>query len=235
MMMVAGEKLPMNSNVKAAAAGAVRCPRCDSGNTKFCYYNNYSLSQPRHFCRACKRYWTRGGALRNVPVGGRCHRRNNKHTTAATTKKSPFPPLPSSPSSRLPPLRHQDPNNSSVFAGLHTLDAPSLPFIDAAGGFNLPLLPPSAANLADGSCLPPSSLLFCGMKEDYHHAVFPFDEMPTRDMNIVFTKGLTAEAQSNNDVNNDWQMISPQENLATIFCDTDAFAGGWPESCCSGL
>ncbi|CAN6340272.1 unnamed protein product [Urochloa humidicola] len=48
----------------------LKCPRCDSTNTKFCYFNNYSLSQPRHFCRACRRYWTRGGALRNVPVGG---------------------------------------------------------------------------------------------------------------------------------------------------------------------
>ncbi|XP_075663616.1 dof zinc finger protein DOF1.4-like [Castanea sativa] len=55
---------------------ALRCPRCDSSNTKFCYYNNYSLSQPRHFCKACKRYWTRGGTLRNVPVGGGC--RKNK-------------------------------------------------------------------------------------------------------------------------------------------------------------
>jgi len=54
----------------------LRCPRCDSTNTKFCYYNNYSLSQPRHFCKACKRYWTRGGTLRNVPVGGGC--RKNK-------------------------------------------------------------------------------------------------------------------------------------------------------------
>ncbi|XP_074269910.1 dof zinc finger protein DOF1.4-like [Silene latifolia] len=54
----------------------MRCPRCDSSNTKFCYYNNYSLSQPRHFCKACKRYWTRGGTLRNVPVGGGC--RKNK-------------------------------------------------------------------------------------------------------------------------------------------------------------
>ncbi|CAN6454504.1 unnamed protein product [Victoria cruziana] len=55
---------------------ALKCPRCDSSNTKFCYYNNYSLSQPRHFCKTCKRYWTRGGTLRNVPVGGGC--RKNK-------------------------------------------------------------------------------------------------------------------------------------------------------------
>lgn len=57
---------------------ALKCPRCDSPNTKFCYYNNYSLSQPRHFCKTCRRYWTRGGALRNVPVGGGC--RKNKRT-----------------------------------------------------------------------------------------------------------------------------------------------------------
>lgn len=47
-----------------------KCPRCDSMNTKFCYFNNYSLSQPRHFCKACKRYWTLGGTFRNIPVGG---------------------------------------------------------------------------------------------------------------------------------------------------------------------
>ncbi|KAK4775184.1 hypothetical protein SAY86_010119 [Trapa natans] len=48
----------------------LKCPRCESSNTKFCYYNNYNLSQPRHFCKSCRRYWTKGGALRNIPVGG---------------------------------------------------------------------------------------------------------------------------------------------------------------------
>ncbi|KAF6170692.1 hypothetical protein GIB67_015644 [Kingdonia uniflora] len=46
------------------------CPRCESSNTKFCYFNNYSLSQPRYHCKTCKRYWTLGGTLRNIPVGG---------------------------------------------------------------------------------------------------------------------------------------------------------------------
>ncbi|KAI3495314.1 hypothetical protein L1887_37601 [Cichorium endivia] len=63
---------------------ALKCPRCDSSNTKFCYYNNYSLSQPRHFCKACKRYWTRGGTLRNVPVGGGC-RKNKRVKRPITT------------------------------------------------------------------------------------------------------------------------------------------------------
>ncbi|KAJ8765519.1 hypothetical protein K2173_014641 [Erythroxylum novogranatense] len=53
---------------------ALKCPRCDSPNTKFCYYNNYSLTQPRHFCKTCRRYWTKGGALRNVPIGGGCRK-----------------------------------------------------------------------------------------------------------------------------------------------------------------
>ena len=71
----------------------LRCPRCDSSNTKFCYYNNYSLSQPRYFCKACKRYWTRGGTLRNVPVGGGCrkNKRLKRSTTTATTHSSSSP------------------------------------------------------------------------------------------------------------------------------------------------
>ncbi|KAL3536026.1 hypothetical protein ACH5RR_004487 [Cinchona calisaya] len=57
------------------------CPRCGSSNTKFCYYNNYSLNQPRYFCKGCRRYWTKGGSLRNVPVGGGCRksRRGNNN------------------------------------------------------------------------------------------------------------------------------------------------------------
>ncbi|KMT04631.1 hypothetical protein BVRB_8g182840 [Beta vulgaris subsp. vulgaris] len=71
---------------KAGNQEVLRCPRCDSTNTKFCYYNNYSLSQPRHFCKACKRYWTRGGTLRNVPVGGGC--RKNKRVKRSSNNSS---------------------------------------------------------------------------------------------------------------------------------------------------
>ncbi|KAI4340934.1 hypothetical protein MLD38_025723 [Melastoma candidum] len=65
---------------------ALNCPRCDSTNTKFCYYNNYSLSQPRYFCKACRRYWTEGGSFRNVPVGGSS--RKNKRSPAASSSSS---------------------------------------------------------------------------------------------------------------------------------------------------
>ncbi|KAE8699230.1 Cyclic dof factor 1 [Hibiscus syriacus] len=53
------------------------CPRCNSFDTKFCYFNNYNVNQPRHFCKNCQRYWTAGGTMRNVPIGA--GRRKNKH------------------------------------------------------------------------------------------------------------------------------------------------------------
>ncbi|XVE60167.1 hypothetical protein DITRI_Ditri05aG0106300 [Diplodiscus trichospermus] len=73
--------LPIDSKLwKPHVELAPNCPRCASANTKFCYYNNYSLSQPRYFCKGCRRYWTKGGSLRNVPVGGgyRKNRRRSK-------------------------------------------------------------------------------------------------------------------------------------------------------------
>ncbi|PKA51181.1 Cyclic dof factor 3 [Apostasia shenzhenica] len=54
------------------------CPRCNSMDTKFCYYNNHNVNQPRHFCKNCQRYWTAGGTMRNVPVGA--GRRKNKNS-----------------------------------------------------------------------------------------------------------------------------------------------------------
>ncbi|CAL9092898.1 Dof domain, zinc finger [Musa troglodytarum] len=70
----------------------LKCPRCDSTNTKFCYYNNYSRSQPRHFCKACRRHWTEGGTLRNVPVGGGRKNKRSKATPAATNTTSTTAP-----------------------------------------------------------------------------------------------------------------------------------------------
>ncbi|PKA58974.1 Dof zinc finger protein DOF1.7 [Apostasia shenzhenica] len=63
---------------------SLQCPRCESTNTKFCYYNNYNLSQPRHFCKDCRRYWTKGGALRNVPVGGGTRKSSKRSSSAAS-------------------------------------------------------------------------------------------------------------------------------------------------------
>ncbi|KAH6803013.1 cycling DOF factor 3 [Perilla frutescens var. frutescens] len=58
----------------------IPCPRCNSMDTKFCYFNNYNVNQPRHFCKNCQRYWTAGGTMRNVPVGA--GRRKNKNAAS---------------------------------------------------------------------------------------------------------------------------------------------------------
>ncbi|KAL6011110.1 hypothetical protein ACLOJK_001554 [Asimina triloba] len=98
-----GTKPQQDRKLRPQPEQALKCPRCDSTNTKFCYYNNYSLSQPRYFCKACRRYWTKGGSLRNVPVGGGCRKNkrssSSKRTqdqvlTTATNSNQLFPTLP---------------------------------------------------------------------------------------------------------------------------------------------
>ncbi|XP_051186246.1 uncharacterized protein [Lolium perenne] len=101
--VAAGERKP-----RPRPEQRVECPRCKSGNTKFCYYNNYSMSQPRYFCKACRRYWTQGGSLRNVPVGGGCRKSKrpaaasssdgqNKQLGAASSSSSEPPPMGTAP------------------------------------------------------------------------------------------------------------------------------------------
>ncbi|XP_073130731.1 dof zinc finger protein DOF4.6-like [Henckelia pumila] len=87
--------------VKPHKEQALNCPRCNSTNTKFCYYNNYSLSQPRYFCKTCRRYWTEGGSLRNIPVGGGS--RKNKRSSASNSMNSSKNLVASTPD-------HQNPN-----------------------------------------------------------------------------------------------------------------------------
>ncbi|CAN6931254.1 unnamed protein product, partial [Brassica oleracea] len=77
---------------KARPQEKVNCPICNSTNTKFCYYNNYSLTQPRYFCKGSRRYWTQGGILRNVPVGGSSHYKKTKNKKSSTRLASPSKP-----------------------------------------------------------------------------------------------------------------------------------------------
>lgn len=79
-------KRPSSHQQQQQQSEPLKCPRCDSTNTKFCYYNNYNKSQPRHFCKTCKRHWTKGGTLRNVPVGG--GRKNKRPKTSNTANKT---------------------------------------------------------------------------------------------------------------------------------------------------
>lgn len=72
----------------AIANANASCPRCGSSNTKFCYYNNNSLTQPRYFCKGCRRYWTKGGSLRNVPVGGGCRKSRRPKSSSSSNAKT---------------------------------------------------------------------------------------------------------------------------------------------------
>uniref|UniRef100_A0A1J3JWN8 Dof zinc finger protein n=1 Tax=Noccaea caerulescens TaxID=107243 RepID=A0A1J3JWN8_NOCCA len=78
---------------KARPQEKLNCPRCNSTNTKFCYYNNYSLTQPRYFCKGCRRYWTEGGSLRNVPVGGSSRKNKRSSTPLASPSNPKLPDL----------------------------------------------------------------------------------------------------------------------------------------------
>ncbi|CAB4281169.1 unnamed protein product [Prunus armeniaca] len=94
---------------------ALKCPRCDSLNTKFCYYNNYNLSQPRHFCKSCRRYWTKGGVLRNVPVGGGCRKtKRSKPKSSSSSSPPPPPPQPNSATDQHKASSHSSSESSSL-------------------------------------------------------------------------------------------------------------------------
>ncbi|KAG8374554.1 hypothetical protein BUALT_Bualt10G0007500 [Buddleja alternifolia] len=93
MEEIVTNSLPKPSNslesrkVRPHKEQVANCPRCNSTNTKFCYYNNYSLTQPRYFCKTCRRYWTEGGSLRNIPVGGGS--RKNKRSSSSSSSSNP--------------------------------------------------------------------------------------------------------------------------------------------------
>ncbi|XP_042521153.1 dof zinc finger protein DOF1.4-like isoform X2 [Macadamia integrifolia] len=170
---------------------ALKCPRCESSNTKFCYYNNYSLSQPRHFCKACKRYWTRGGTLRNVPVGGGC--RKNKRVKrsspndpsssssstssalASTQAPTPNPPV-STPSTHI---------NNPLFYGLPRIGSPS----DIN---NLPF--PSFHSRVSNDLLPQLNALGLGFSSDdeYRTGFNPSSEIP----DVISTNPLLSSYSS---------------------------------------
>ncbi|XP_030529609.2 dof zinc finger protein DOF3.4-like [Rhodamnia argentea] len=142
------------------------CPRCDSTNTKFCYYNNYNFSQPRHFCKSCRRYWTHGGTLRDIPVGGGS-RKNAKRSRTASSSPAAAVVLPG-----VAPPDHHFPASSLLlpFAAGHggsgdgdgksslnvcgsftsLLNAHGPPGLLALGGFGLGLGPGGLDDMAFG-------------------------------------------------------------------------------------
>ncbi|KAJ6873050.1 hypothetical protein NC651_032026 [Populus alba x Populus x berolinensis] len=174
----------------------LNCPRCNSTNTKFCYYNNYSLTQPRYFCKACRRYWTEGGSLRNVPVGGgsRKNKRSTSSSVAASSSKIPDlnPPSLSHFSSQNPKSTHEGQDLNLAFPamqdsqamellrsgfasrGLNTFIPTPMPdsnTLYSSGGFPFQELKPTLSFPADGL----GSRY--GIQENSGRLLFPFGEL----------------------------------------------------------
>ncbi|KAG7012245.1 Dof zinc finger protein DOF5.6, partial [Cucurbita argyrosperma subsp. argyrosperma] len=153
---------------------ALKCPRCDSTHTKFCYYNNYSLSQPRYFCKTCRRYWTKGGTLRNIPVGGGC--RKNKKVT--TTKKSNNDPIhhqqQQQPRQPISQIHHHHHIASSSSSSLHNHNHNHT---DLHLSFSNQVHFPSQFNPLIGT---PNFISSIGMLEAHHHTARPIDFMDSK-------------------------------------------------------
>lgn len=139
-----------------------RCPRCESMNTKFCYFNNYSQSQPRHFCKACRRYWTEGGTLRNVPQGGGSYRKGKRGarktsaqpdpTTSHATARDVVGPMPP-PQAPPPPPFFVGGGAMGIDMAALWADFGGLPAVEQAP-FNPPPMLPAFLNLQPAICGP---------------------------------------------------------------------------------
>ncbi|KAJ1272458.1 hypothetical protein BS78_06G202900 [Paspalum vaginatum] len=126
---------------------ALNCPRCNSTNTKFCYYNNYSLQQPRYFCKTCRRYWTEGGSLRNVPVGGgsRKNKRSSSSSsasasTSASVTSSSMASAAGAAASKNPKLAHEGAQDLNLafphHGGLHAPEFAAFPSLESSSVCN---------------------------------------------------------------------------------------------------
>uniref|UniRef100_A0ACD5W9Q0 Uncharacterized protein n=1 Tax=Avena sativa TaxID=4498 RepID=A0ACD5W9Q0_AVESA len=129
-------------NPNTPSGAREQCPRCASHDTKFCYYNNYNTSQPRHFCRACRRYWTLGGSLRNVPIGGSTRKRLRPAPQQAFRRPAihfgapPPPPMLPAPQPQQPHSQ-QSQQQGGLLGSLFALGG--APLLEGRVGFDLGL------------------------------------------------------------------------------------------------
>ncbi|KAK1407313.1 hypothetical protein QVD17_38927 [Tagetes erecta] len=144
------------------------CPRCTSMDTKFCYYNNYNVNQPRHFCKSCQRYWTAGGAMRSMAVGA--GRRKNKNPAShsryitvsqETVKTTDLVPENVQENNGYHPKVHCFPGVSWPYIPVPTI-LPTMPIYPSTYWSCIPFLPPSTPTITDsvlGKRSPDESLM----------------------------------------------------------------------------
>nr|DAD36198.1 TPA_asm: hypothetical protein HUJ06_006838 [Nelumbo nucifera] len=174
---------------------ALNCPRCNSTNTKFCYYNNYSLTQPRYFCKTCRRYWTEGGSLRNVPVGGGSRKNKRSSTSSASSSSKNLPdltPPTCSASSQPNPKIHKGQDLNLAFPAAQDFHAISefaeLPNLQTTN--NDTHNNPSSSSSTSTSSLSAFQLLRSGITS---RGLSSFTPIPIPDSNTVYPSGLALQ------------------------------------------
>ncbi|XP_027364523.1 dof zinc finger protein DOF5.7-like [Abrus precatorius] len=210
-------------STRPAPEQGLKCPRCDSPNTKFCYYNNYSLTQPRHFCKTCRRYWTNGGALRNVPIGGGC--RKNKKIKSSTSKLLTCDSKDSGSSSELGGLRFLHSLSPSIDFQLGGLPFPSRihnhhPPTPSTGVYNQfsSFGDVSVTSASPGFQLDPSGSATTSNSLIGLNYPFPSGfngASPMNSMNVHSSLASSIESLSN--INQDLHLKLQQQRLAMIF------------------
>ncbi|XP_043713664.1 dof zinc finger protein DOF3.4-like [Telopea speciosissima] len=193
-----------------------RCPRCDSENTKFCYYNNYNLSQPRHFCKSCRRYWTQGGTLRNIPVGGgtrkngkRSRNTSTSSSSSSTSSSSSQDPISTIPVSVSLPGSADHPDLSFPLCGDLNLE----PNVSGTGTFTSLLNSQGSGLLTMGGFSLGLGSGFDDLGCGLGRGVWPFTDV-----------GEAGTMGSGGGGGNAWQLGSGGE---AVFADGDCFS--WPE------
>ncbi|KAL6561024.1 hypothetical protein OROGR_003814 [Orobanche gracilis] len=167
---------------------ALNCPRCNSGNTKFCYYNNYNISQPRYLCKTCKRYWTKGGNLRNVPVGGGTRKNNNTRPSSSCSSSSSSKKV----ISNLNPLKISPHPNPTILHNGETLNLDFDPLMSEFG--NLP--PIFELDFKDN--LNPRNPSFSSSSFSDHLPVNSRISMPVSNSDSVFSSSSSSSSSFNN-------------------------------------
>ena len=135
------------------------CPRCFSEDTKFCYYNNYTTSQPRHFCHRFRRHWTHGGVLRDIPVGGGSRKNRKRKNPMNPTITSAYVTTFDQPEyqdyqSVMPPPQSLLPPTQGLPPPLHVDDAGDVSVPDEENGF--------VSSLLEDVCFEEGVWPFCG-------------------------------------------------------------------------
>ncbi|XP_042480314.1 dof zinc finger protein DOF4.6-like [Macadamia integrifolia] len=166
---------------------ALNCPRCNSTNTKFCYYNNYSLTQPRYFCKTCRRYWTEGGSLRNVPVGGGSRKNKRSSTSSSSSSSKKLPDLtPSTTSSSQNPKIHKGQDLNLAFPSTHEFSIVS-EFVELPNTENSDNRNSNNPCSSSSPSLSTLGLLRSGINTRGLNSFMP---MPNSDSNTVYPSGF---------------------------------------------